>query len=124
MKLPTARAQIAALDAIVARLRPEFRKHKVADIVARLQSLGILSAPILDFKDTLKLEQLEANEMIVTTPVEGQDDMRFIGHPLKFSRSRKAELSPPQKLGAQTRAVLAEIGLDAAAADKASGGFA
>ena len=124
MKLPTARAQIAALDAIVARLRPEFRKHKVADIVARLQSLGILSAPILDFKDTLKLEQLEANEMIVTTPVEGQDDMRFIGHPLKFSRSRKAELSPPRKLGAQTRAVLAEIGLDAAAADKASGGFA
>ncbi|MCB1539369.1 MAG: CoA transferase [Hyphomicrobiales bacterium] len=111
MHLPAAREQIAALDRIVARLRPEFLKHKVADIVGRLQALGILSAPILDFEETLKLDQIAANEMIVSTPVEGQADMRFIGNPLKFSRSPKAKLKPPQKLGAQTKAVLKEIGL-------------
>jgi len=113
LAVPTARDQIGKIDAIVARLRPAFRKHKMASIVARLQELGVLSAPILDFVDTLKLEQVAANGMIVSTPAEGQPDLCVIEHPLRFSRSQKAARKGPQKLGAQTRSVLAEFGVSA-----------
>ena len=120
MAVATALEQIAARDRIVDRLRPKFRKFKVAAIVGRLQKYGILSAPILTFEQALALPQVTANGMIVSTPVEGQDDMRVIDHPLKFSRSRKSSVRGPQKLGAQTQSVLAELGLDDAQVARAS----
>lgn len=118
--VPTLRDQIGKIDEIVERLQPAFREHKVADIVARLQKLGVLSAPILDFEDTLKLEQVAANGMIVSTPAEGQPDMRVVEHPLRFSRSQKAARKGPQKLGAQTKSVLAEFGVGADVVAKAA----
>jgi crotonobetainyl-CoA:carnitine CoA-transferase CaiB-like acyl-CoA transferase len=58
--------------------------------------------------------------MIVSVKAEGQDDMRVIDHPVKFSRSRKSSTRGPQKLGAQTKSVLAELGFDDAQIAKAS----
>jgi crotonobetainyl-CoA:carnitine CoA-transferase CaiB-like acyl-CoA transferase len=120
MSIPTALDQIAARDRTVERLRPEFLRFKVEDIVARLQKQGILSAPILTFEQALALPQVAANGMIVSVPAEGQDDMRVIDHPVKFSRSRKSSTCGPQKLGAQTKSVLAELGFDEAQIAKAS----
>jgi crotonobetainyl-CoA:carnitine CoA-transferase CaiB-like acyl-CoA transferase len=121
MALPTAIDQIAARDRIVERLAPEFRKFRAADIVARLQKVGILAAPVLSFEQTLALPQVEANRMIVNIPVQGQDDMRVIDHPLKFSRSTRPAPRGPEKLGAQTHSVLAELGFDEARIAEASG---
>jgi crotonobetainyl-CoA:carnitine CoA-transferase CaiB-like acyl-CoA transferase len=120
MSIPTALDQIAARDRIVERLRPEFLRFKVEDIVARLQKHGILSAPILTFEQALALPQVAANGMIVSVKAEGQDDMRVIDHPVKFSRSRKSSTRGPQKLGAQTKSVLSELGFDDAQIAKAS----
>lgn len=121
MALPTAIDQIAARDRIVERLAPEFRRFKASDIVARLQKAGILAAPVLSFEQALALPQVEVNRMIATVPVEGQADMKVIDHPLKFSRSTRAPSRAPEKLGAQTQTVLAEIGFDESRIAQASG---
>ncbi len=102
-------------------LTPEFRKFKAAVIVARLQKVGILAAPVLSFEQTLALPQVENNRLIVTVPVEGQPDMKLVDQPLKFSRSQRPAVRAPGKLGAQTRTVLAEHGFDEARIEKASG---
>jgi crotonobetainyl-CoA:carnitine CoA-transferase CaiB-like acyl-CoA transferase len=124
MKVATALEQLAVRDQIVERLRPEFRRYGVGDIVARLQKNGILSAPVLTFEQALAHPQVAANGMIIDTPVEGQGTMRVIDHPLKFSRSGKSAGCGPQKFGAQTTSVLAELGFNAAQIAEASNGAA
>ncbi|WP_019197690.1 CaiB/BaiF CoA transferase family protein [Afipia birgiae] len=121
LNVPLANDQIDIRDKIVERLTPEFRKFKAADIVARLQKVGILAAPVLSFEQTLALPQVENNRLIVTVPVEGQPDMKLVDQPLKFSRSQRPAVRAPGKLGAQTRTVLAEHGFDEARIEKASG---
>jgi crotonobetainyl-CoA:carnitine CoA-transferase CaiB-like acyl-CoA transferase len=121
LNVPLANDQIDIRDKIVERLAPEFRKFKAADIVARLQKVGILAAPVLSFEQTLALPQVENNRLIVTVPVEGQSDMKLVDQPLKFSRSQRPAVRAPGKLGAQTRTVLAEHGFDDARIEKASG---
>lgn len=119
--VPLAVDQIGVRDKIVERLAPEFRKFKAADIVARLQKVGILAAPVLSFEQALALPQVENNRLIVTVPVEGQADMKLVDQPLKFSRSKRPPARAPGRLGSQTRAVLAEYGFDDAQIEKASG---
>lgn len=119
--VPLAVDQIGVRDKIVERLAPEFRKFKATDIVARLQKVGILAAPVLSFEQALALPQVENNRLIVTIPVEGQADMKLVDQPLKFSRSKRPPVRAPGRLGSQTRAVLAEHGFDDAQIEKASG---
>lgn len=113
LQLKTAAAQLTRRNQIVERLRPAFRHFKVADAVARLQKAGILSAPILDFDDALALPQLAHNRMICAVPVEGQDDMQVIAHPVCLSRTPQTIRKGPPRLGEHTGAVLAALGMDA-----------
>ena len=123
MELRSAAEQLAQRNAIVERLRPAFRKFKVLDVVSRLQAEGVLSTPILGFNEALALPQVAHNGMIRTVPVEGQEDMRVIDHPVRLSRTPQTIRRGPPRLGEHTHDVLAELGMTEeqirAAADKA-----
>lgn len=121
MQLATAAEQLAQRNAIVERLAPSFRAMNVADAVERLQRVGILSAPILEFKQALVLPQVVHNGMIRSVPAQGQGDMRVIDHPLRLSRTPHSLRSGPPRFGEHTQAVLGAIGLDEAQARTASG---
>jgi len=121
MQLPDAAAQMGARDAVAARLAPSFRTMDTDDVVQRLQQVGVLAAPALEFRDTLKLSQVEHNGMIREVPVEGQAPMKVIDHPLRLSRTPHEVRRGPARLGEHTREVLAELGYDEARTAAASG---
>lgn len=122
MELPTAIEQLANRDAIVERLAPMFRAHSVENAVHRLQGVGILSAPVMGFRQALEMPQVSHNGMIRSIPVQGQPHMQVIDHPLRLSRTPHTVRSGPPRLGEHTHAVLAGLGLNEEQIRAASGG--
>lgn len=122
MQLPTAIEQLANRDAIVERLAPMFRAYSVENAVHRLQGVGILSAPVLGFRQALEMPQVSHNGMIRSIPVQGQPHMQVIDHPLRLSRTPHTVRSGPPRLGEHTHAVLAGLGLNEEQIRAASGG--
>lgn len=85
-----------------------------AEWLAALDAVGVPAGPVLRYDETLADPQVRAREMIVEMdhPIMGQ--VRTLGQPAKFSRSRTGSARPAPWLGQHTRPVLTELGLDAA----------
>lgn len=120
MQLRTDKEQLHRREEIVERLRPTFLQFTAADAVDRLQAVGILATPVLSLEQTLKLPQVTANGMLKKLPVDGQDDLIVVDHPLRLSRTPHSIRSGPPKLGEHTQAVLAGLGLRAEQPEEAS----
>lgn len=121
MGLPTAAAQLAEREAIVARLAPAFRERATDDVVQRLQQEGVLCAPVLPFDEALRWPQFVHNDGVARVPVAGQPDMQVVAHPVRLSRTPQSVRRGPPRLGEHTQAVLGELGFDAARIRQASG---
>jgi len=93
-------AQAACKTQIAERLRPYFLTMTVEESVNKLQAAGVLAAPILDFNQALAHPQIESNGLITTVPVEGQEAMRFLGSPVKLSRTPATVRRGPPALDA------------------------
>jgi crotonobetainyl-CoA:carnitine CoA-transferase CaiB-like acyl-CoA transferase len=123
MQLKTDKEQMPRREDIVERLRPAFLRFTAADAVARLQAAGILSAPVLTFDQTLKLPQVANNGMLKKLPVEGQEDLTVVDHPLRLSRTPHTIRSGPPKFGEQTQTVLSAMGLSDDQINEATSGL-
>ncbi|GAA5233657.1 CoA transferase [Verticiella sediminum] len=95
-------------DEIAQLLRPAFRRYSTEEAVRRLQAHGVLAAPILRFEETLAHAQTEANGLIATVPVEGQQAMRVLAHPVMLSRTPAQVRRGPPHLGAHRGEILGE----------------
>lgn len=93
-------------------LEAAFRECTTAEWVERLRG-HVPVAPVYDVAEALADEQVVARDMIATLehPVFGT--LRTIGCPIKFPDA-PARYVPGAPLGADTEAVLAEVGLSAA----------
>lgn len=111
MQLKTDKEQMARREDIVLRLRPHFLRFTSADAVNRLQNVGILSAPVLSYDQTLKLPQVANNGMLKKVPAAGQEDLTVVDHPLRLSRTPHELRSGPPKFGEHTDAVLTALGV-------------
>jgi crotonobetainyl-CoA:carnitine CoA-transferase CaiB-like acyl-CoA transferase len=100
--------QAACKEEIAQVLRPHFRGLTVAQSVDKLQGAGVLAAPILDFDQALAHPQVEANQLITPVPVDGQADMRFIGSPVKLSRTPATVRRGPPALDAHRAEILGQ----------------
>ena len=73
--------------------------------------LKIWHAPVRGYDEVLADPQVIHNKAILTTEAANGERLTFVNHPAQYDGQAAAIGMPPQKLGAQTADVLAELGI-------------
>lgn len=89
-------------------LAKEFRKKDRDQWLHLLQSVNVPCGPINDVAEALNLPQTLSREMIVEFE---NSPIKVLGSPIKLSKTPVQYHTPPPKLGANTQAVLTELGM-------------
>ena len=105
----TRRAELQAL------FRERFASNTREHWIGRLEGVDILCAPVLTLEQALADPQTAHNEMILDLPPSEAGPVRLIGSPISMSAAPVTLRHAPPKLGADTDAVIAELGLAPAA---------
>ncbi|MGK0362677.1 MAG: CoA:oxalate CoA-transferase, partial [Bradymonadia bacterium] len=106
--------RVRNVDALESQIAPVLATKTVDAWLAEFEDAGIPAGPVLTIDQTLAHPQLAARDMIVEMdhPVAGP--IRATGVPIHLSDTPgRARLAPPE-LGADTDAVLAELGYSSA----------
>ncbi|MDQ6629069.1 MAG: CoA transferase [Pseudomonadota bacterium] len=91
-------------------------KHRTrADWLAAFEAAKVPSGPINDLAEVFADPQVAARDMTVELPHPLAGPIRVVASPMKLSRTPVRYRNAPPLLGADTDAVLAELGIDAAA---------
>jgi crotonobetainyl-CoA:carnitine CoA-transferase CaiB-like acyl-CoA transferase len=100
-------------DALLPALRTEFARRTSAEWLERLRG-HVPIAPVYSVEEALADEQVLAREMVVEVAHPLFGTLREVGCPIKFADTTP-RYRPAAALGADTAALLAELGLDEAA---------
>jgi crotonobetainyl-CoA:carnitine CoA-transferase CaiB-like acyl-CoA transferase len=105
-------SRLAHRTELVQVLQAEFRKRPTAEWLVRLRG-HVPVAPVYDVEEALADEQVRARDMIVEVvhPVFGA--LRQVGCPIKLDGA-EPRYAPASALGADTAALLAEVGVGGA----------
>jgi crotonobetainyl-CoA:carnitine CoA-transferase CaiB-like acyl-CoA transferase len=108
--------RLAHRDALVPILRDAFRSRSTAEWITHLRG-HVPVAPVYDVEEALHDEQVRAREMVVELahPVFGA--MRQVGCPIRID-GVTPRYRPASALGADTSALLGEIGVSGAEVDR------
>lgn len=101
-------------DALEAAIAPALAERTVEAWLAAFEAAGIPAGPVLTVDQVLAHPQLAARDMIVEMEHPEAGTVRATGVPLQLSETPGRARTAPPTLGADTDAVLAEIGYDAA----------
>ncbi len=104
------RERMLNLDALVAELAPVFRRHRVAELVARLEREGVPAGPINRISQVHADPQTRARQMIVEVPHGAAGTVTTLGAPVKFSASPGGIHRGAPLLGEHSAEILAEFG--------------
>lgn len=96
----------ANFDALEAELNTLLAGKDRQQLSEQLIAAGVAASPINDIGEALTSPQVLHRELFID-----RDDYRGVGIPLKLSRSGSRTPTPPRLRGADTRDVLAELGL-------------
>ena len=91
-------------------MRARFCTAPTAHWLARLEAEDLLCAPVRSLEHALADPQTAVNGMILEAPGSGER-VRVVGSPVHLGDATVAIRRPPPALGADTNAVLAELGL-------------
>jgi crotonobetainyl-CoA:carnitine CoA-transferase CaiB-like acyl-CoA transferase len=105
--------RLANREALAALLEAEFRRRPTAEWLERLRG-HVPVAPVYTVAEALADEQAAAREMVVEVEHPLFGALREIGCPIKVD-DVKPSYRPGSTLGADTEAILAEVGVPAAA---------
>jgi len=107
--------RLANRETLIEELEKIFVTRPAEEWVERMLAVGIPAGPILDYAQALDSEHAREREMTMEMdhPVEGK--VRTIGFPVKMSATPQRVRRAPPLLGADTEAILAELGVDAEA---------
>lgn len=82
-----------------------------ADLVPRLSSHDVWCAPVQSYGELADDAQVASNEMIMEYELSADlPPVKVVGHPVKFDGVRPRTELAPQALGAQSQAILLELG--------------
>jgi crotonobetainyl-CoA:carnitine CoA-transferase CaiB-like acyl-CoA transferase len=98
------------ISAVIARV---LVRSTTAEWVARMEPMKIWHAPVRDYAGIAADPQVAHMRSLLTVPGEGAEHapVRLVNHPVLYDGNAAETRLAPQPLGAQTREVLAEIGL-------------
>ena len=111
-RFATNRDRVANREAMEAALEERFANRSVTEWIAAFEAVGVPCGPILPPEQTLEHPHLAARDMIVELnhPVAGP--VRSLGNPIKLSRSAATYRTAAPTLGADTDAILRDLGYD------------
>ncbi len=101
-------------EALDAALASALGALEAEDALARLRAAGVPSGRVRTVPEALADPQVAVREMVVPLAHPAIPDFRVTGLPIKLSATPGAPRSAPPALGADTDAVLTELGHDAA----------
>jgi crotonobetainyl-CoA:carnitine CoA-transferase CaiB-like acyl-CoA transferase len=100
-------ANRARMNAVIeARLLTETTDHWIAV----LNAAGVPCGRVMGFAEVFADPQVVEQQMVVTQHHPGHGDVRMLGFPVKFAEAPCALRRPAPELGADSGAVLAELG--------------
>ena len=102
-------ANRAAIDAEVEAVT---RTRPIAHWIDVLNAAGVPCGRVLDVGEVFDDPQIRHQRMRITVDVPGRGPVDVIGFPIRFTDDPCRIHRPPPMLGADTRAVLAELGYD------------
>ncbi len=100
----------ARRDELIPLIEGRTARLPTAEVVSRLERLGVPCAPIADYGEVFNDEHLATRDFFWDAPHPVLGAVRQVGSPMRLSRTppRRAQAGPV--LGADTRAVLREVG--------------
>ncbi|MBV8564122.1 MAG: CoA transferase [Methylobacteriaceae bacterium] len=107
--------RLANREALIAALETTFVTRPADEWIGRLLAAGIPAGPIYDYAQALDNEHARHREVVmeIDHPIEGK--VRSIGFPVKLMGTPQQVRLPPPLLGADTQAILQELGIEAEA---------
>lgn len=98
-------------DEIYGEIKDAFLGHGTAHWVEQADQFGVWAGPVYDYEDLSKESHLVDSELITTQPGP-QGAIKTIGIPIRINGKRPKIRKSAPALGADTRSILREIGLD------------
>lgn len=104
------RERLKNKESLVATMRERFKTRTSGDIVARLRKDGVPVGTVNTVDKALDNPQLKHRGMIVELTGEAPEEhAKVVGDPIKIRKSGRRKNSYAPRLGADTRAILADI---------------
>jgi crotonobetainyl-CoA:carnitine CoA-transferase CaiB-like acyl-CoA transferase len=104
------KAGFAQREHIVARVREAVAMHDTGHWLKVLTEHQVWHAKVNDYPDVVEDPQIKHNGSIQTLPGATGAPISLVMHPVKYDGETPSVRFVPQPLGAQTRAILGEIG--------------
>ena len=99
-------------DALLAVMRPAIARWKSDDLIAAMEAAKLPGGKVNTIPQVLEHPQIAARGMVREIARDDGTPVRFLGYPAKFSASPVDYRRAPPRSGADTAAVLGELGLD------------
>ena len=99
-------------DEIAAAIAANVANRTTAECLEIFTARGIWHAPVNDYSKLADDPQIVHNRSFQTVQGATGAPITFVSHPVQYDRQVPAVRLPPQKLGAQSEEVLAELGYD------------
>jgi crotonobetainyl-CoA:carnitine CoA-transferase CaiB-like acyl-CoA transferase len=104
-------SRVEQRNALVPMLEERFGRRPVAYWVERFEARNVACAPLLTIDQVMTHPQVLANQMVVAAQDATGETQQLVGTPFKLADGGGTAVTAPPALGADTDAVLAELGL-------------
>lgn len=119
-------ARVQNADTLVPMIAAKLAEKQADTCYAELERIGIPAGPLNSFEDVFEMDQVKARELLKALDHPSAGRVRYVGNPVRFSRSSTPDGRHPPLHAEHTDEVLSELGFgdDERAALRDSGAVA